>query len=72
MWKETLSKLDLSLEEIEDVLDLLVLLAKKQSIYFLLRPNLIDEKDNLFYECAFASNSGYLITSNVKLLKVPS
>jgi len=45
------------------------LLAKKQSLYFLLRPNLIDEKDNLFYECAFASNSEYLITSNIKHFK---
>lgn len=67
--KETLSKLNLSVEEIEDVLDLLVLLAQKQSIYFLLRPNLMDEKDNLFFECAFASNSEYLITSNVKHFK---
>lgn len=67
--EETLTKLNLSIEEIEDILDLLVLLAKKQSIYFLLRPNLIDEKDNLFYECAFASNSEYLITSNVKHFK---
>lgn len=67
--EETLAKLNLSIEEIEDVLDVLVLLAKKQSIYFLLRPNLIDEKDNLFYDCAFASNSEYLITSNVKHFK---
>jgi predicted nucleic acid-binding protein len=64
-----LTKLNLSIEEIEDILDLLVLLAKKQSIYFLLRPNLIDEKDNMFYECAFASNSEYLITSNVRHFK---
>lgn len=67
--EETLTQIDLSIEEIEDILDLLVLLARKQSIYFLLRPNLIDEKDNLFYECAFASNSEYLITSNVKHFK---
>lgn len=66
---ETLSKLNLSRSEIEDVLDLLVLLAKKQAIYFLLRPNLFDEEDNIFYECAFASNSQFLITSNVRHLK---
>ncbi len=46
--EETLAKLNLSINEIEDVLDLLVLLAKKQSIYFLLRPNLIDEKTIFF------------------------
>jgi hypothetical protein len=45
---------------VEDVLDLLALLAKKHNIYFLLRPNLIDEKDNIFCECAFASDSEYL------------
>ena len=67
--EETLAKLNLSINEIEDVLDLLVLLAKKQSIYFLLRPNPIDEKDNIFCECVFASNSEYLITSNVKHFK---
>jgi len=67
--EETLAKLNLSINEIEDILDLLVLLAKKQSIYFLLRPNLIDEKDNIFFECAFASNSEYLLTSNVRHFK---
>jgi len=66
---ENIKKLNLSIVEIEEVLDLLALLAKKQSIYYLLRPNLIDEKDNLFVECAFASNSEYLITSNVRDFK---
>jgi len=66
---ENLKKLNLSIAEIEEVLDLLALLAQKHSIYYLLRPNLIDEKDNLFVECAFASNSEYLITSNVRDFK---
>ena len=61
--------LRLSKEEIEDVLDLLALLAKKHSIYYLMRPNLIDEDDNIFVECAFSSNSEYLITSNIKDFK---
>jgi len=63
---ENLQKINLTINEIEDVLDLIALLAKKYSIYFLLRPNLSDEKDNMFVECAFASNSQYLITSNVR------
>ena len=66
---ENLNKINLTIKEIEDVLDLLALLAKKYSIYFLLRPNLSDEKDNMFVECAFASNSQYLITSNVRNFK---
>ena len=61
--------LNLTIEEIEDFLDLLAMLAQKQNIYFLLRPNLKDEKDNIFVECAFASNSSYLVTSNIKDFK---
>jgi putative PIN family toxin of toxin-antitoxin system len=63
---ELFEKLSMTLDDIENVLDLIALLARKHSIYFLLRPNLIDEKDNMVVECAFASNSDYLITSNVK------
>jgi len=63
---EILAKIHLSIKEIENLLDLLALLAKKHAVYFLLRPNLFDEKDNLICECAFASQSHYLITSNIK------
>ena len=52
--------------QVEDVLDLLSLLAQQNNIYYRLRPNLRDEKDNLFIECAFASNSNYLLTSNIR------
>ncbi|MDQ7016329.1 MAG: putative toxin-antitoxin system toxin component, PIN family [Gammaproteobacteria bacterium] len=62
-------KLNLSHEQIEEIIDLLILLAEKHSIYYRLRPNLLDEKDDLFIECAFASNSQYLITSNIKYFK---
>ena len=64
--REILENLDLSREQVEDVSDLLVLLADKHSIYYRLRPNLLDEDDNLFVECAFTSNSRYLVTSNIK------
>ena len=63
---ENLVKIRLEKADIEKTLDLLALLAKQHHIYFLLRPNLIDEDDNIFCECAFASNSDYLITSNIK------
>jgi len=69
--KKTLENLNLSKKEVEDFLDLIALLSQKHSIYFLLRPNLPDEKDNIFVECAFASNSEYLITSNIKDFKNP-
>jgi putative PIN family toxin of toxin-antitoxin system len=64
-----LKKLRLTVAEVEDILDLLALLAQQNTIYFLLRPNLSDQNDNIFVECAFASNSDYLITSNVKDFK---
>ncbi len=67
--KENLIKFGLSKEQILDVLDLLTLLSKKHKIYYLLRPNLIDESDNIFIECAFASSSDYIITNNVKHFK---
>lgn len=67
--KKSLDSLNLSKEEVEDFLDLIALLSQKHSIYFMLRPNLPDEKDNIFVECAFASNSEYLITSNTKDFK---
>ncbi len=66
---ENLNKFNLKVDEIEDILDLLALLAKKHNIYFLQRPNLIDEKDNIFIECAFTSKSDFLITSNIKDFK---
>ena len=64
--EKTLEALKLSIHDVEDFLDLLALLSQKYSIYYLLRPNLSDENDNIFVECAFASNSEYLITSNIK------
>ncbi len=67
--KKLLEKLELTANDIEDILDLLVLIADKYSIYFRMRPNLFDENDNLFIECAFTSNSRYLITSNIKDFK---
>lgn len=64
--KDILKKINLSPAQVEDILDLLVLLADKRSIYYRLRPNLLDENDNLLVECAFTSNSQYLVTSNTK------
>jgi len=64
--KDHLKLFNLSVNQVEDVLDLIALIAQEQNIWYLLRPNLSDEDDNIFIECAFASNSEYLITSNVK------
>jgi putative PIN family toxin of toxin-antitoxin system len=58
------TKTTLSLQQIEDVLAALLEVASFQVIYFSWRPNLPDEKDNIFVELAFASQCDYLITSN--------
>ena len=64
--EEILKLTRLNQAQVEDILDLLALLAQQNNIYYRLRPNLRDEKDNLFIECAFASNSNYLLTSNIR------
>ncbi len=63
---ESLTRLELGRKDVEDMLDVLALLAQKQGVYYLLRPNLPDEADNMFVECAFVSGSDYLITGNSK------
>ena len=62
---ESLRDLSLSRSEIESVLRFIAYVAKPYSISFLMRPNLTDESDNMFVDLAFASNSRFLITSNV-------
>ena len=44
-------------------------IGKIFEIYFLLRPNLKDEKDNKIVELAVTSQSNYLITSNIRDFK---
>jgi len=66
---DILAKLRLTSDEVEKFLDVIALLAKQHSVYFLLRPNLGDEKDNCICECAFTSQSQFLITSNIKDFK---
>lgn len=52
-----------------DLLTALIKFGKSQKIYYLWRPNLKDENDNLFVELAIASGSQYLITNNVRDFK---
>jgi putative PIN family toxin of toxin-antitoxin system len=58
--------LELNLSDIDKVLDFLAFIGKSFSTYFLWRPNLKDENDNIFIELAVACNSSFLITSNIK------
>ena len=62
----TLNKTGLSEGNINAVLDFLAYIGLEHRISFLYRPNLIDEKDNKFIELALASQSRFLVTSNIK------
>ncbi|TAL37009.1 MAG: putative toxin-antitoxin system toxin component, PIN family [Spirochaetes bacterium] len=62
----SLDDLGLSKSDIEKVLRFIAYIGKPCSTYFLFRPNLQDESDNIFVELSIASNSDYLITSNTR------
>ena len=64
--EKSLKDLELSKMEIKDFLDYICSVASPFSISFRMRPNLGDEADNMFVELAFASNSNFLITSNIR------
>lgn len=66
---DILEKTFLESEDIKDILKFILLRAKKHDIYFLFRPNLKDEKDNIFIELSLKSNSDYLITNNIRDFK---
>ncbi len=64
--QSTLKKTGLNTTQINAVLDYIALTGLEHKISFLYRPNLKDESDNKFIELALASQSGYLITANIK------
>ncbi len=53
-------------EEIDTVLEFIALVAEPFVMNYLWRPNLKDEKDNIFAELAFNSGSEFLITKNIR------
>lgn len=63
---KSLEDFGLQLNDVEKFLRFMAYISKTYEIYFLLRPNLKDEKDNMLVELAVTSQSDYLITSNVK------
>lgn len=62
----SLKDLNLSLSDIEKVLKYIAYIGRPYTTYFLFRPNLMDESDNIFIELSLVSNCDFLITSNVK------
>jgi putative PIN family toxin of toxin-antitoxin system len=63
---EILKIIGLSFSDIEKVLRFISYIAKPFTTYYLFRPNLKDEKDNIFVELSLVSNAQYVITNNIK------
>lgn len=63
---KNLKMFELSENDVCSILDFIALVSVKIDIDFLLRPNLQDENDNMFMELAFASDSRFLITKNIR------
>ena len=66
---KSLKDFELLLNDVDKFLRFIAYISKTFEIYFLLRPNLKDEKDNKIVELAVTSQSNYLITSNVRDFK---
>jgi putative PIN family toxin of toxin-antitoxin system len=58
------AELKLTQEDVADVIDALCALAKHQKIYFLWRPYLRDQNDEMVLELAVAAQCEYIITYN--------
>lgn len=67
--EKSLNDFKLDVEDIDKFLRFIAYVGKPYKTYFLFRPNLKDEKDNMIVELAITSQSDYLVTSNVKDFK---
>ena len=63
---KTLAALGLTKTDVGAFLWLLAYLGKPHDIFYLWRPNLRDEADNMLLELAVASRSQWLITNNIR------
>ena len=66
---KSLKDFKLQLSDVDKFLRFIAYISKTFEIYFLLRPNLKDENDNMVFELAVTSQSDYIITSNAKDFK---
>ena len=56
----------LSHGDIDNIIDYLCDVAKRQDIFYLWRPLLRDPMDDMVLELAVASNSGFIVTHNIR------
>jgi predicted nucleic acid-binding protein len=59
-------QIGLTYQEVDDVLDYICSVAFQQSIFFLWRPFLRDQADDMLLELAVASESDFIVTHNVR------
>ena len=59
----------LSSAEIRELLDAIYNVSQWVPIYYLWRPNLLDENDNFLVELAVAGNASCIVTNNTRDLK---
>ena len=64
-----LDKCPLTSKEINELLYSFYAVSQWTSVYYLWRPNLIDEGDNFLIELALAGNATHIITNNIKDLR---
>ena len=64
--RPTVKPAGISDADILDFVDEILLQAQTQNIYFLWRPWLKDEKDDMILELAIASHEDYIVTFNLK------
>lgn len=67
--KKSLKDFGLDVEDIDKFLRFIAYVGKPYKTYFLFRPNLKDENDNMVVELAVTSQCDYLVTSNTKDFK---
>jgi putative PIN family toxin of toxin-antitoxin system len=60
------SRIALSEDEIDDVIDYICAVAEHHKVYFLWRPMLKDPKDDMVLELAAGAQCSYIVTYNVK------
>lgn len=64
--KDSLKDFKLSKDDIQTILRFIAYIGIPYNIFYVFRPNLSDEGDNIFVELALASNANYLITRNIR------
>ena len=64
--ENSLKSFGLEISDIDKFLRFIAYVGKTFETYYLFRPNLKDEKDNMLVELVVTSQSDYLVTNNVK------